>query len=129
MACSVRSSDNSAVLPYDDYRTSQSNVRARLAALTGLIGFALAPAAIVLSMRMVEVTLIMAVIAIAAGCSVFGILALALAKRARLRRSISLGRMGGAKLAGLGRLLGMLALSFGLAACVALSVYTIMTSR
>jgi hypothetical protein len=126
MACSARSSDNSAVLPYDDYRTSQSNVRARLAALTGLIGFFLAPAAIVLSMRMAKVTLIMAVIAIAA---VFGILALALAKRARLRRSISLGRMGGAKLAGLGRLLGMLALSFGLAACVALSVYAIMTSR
>jgi hypothetical protein len=37
--------------------------------------------------------------------------------------------MGGAKLAGLGRLLGMLALSFGLAACVALAVYAIMTSR
>ena len=114
---------------FDDYRKSESNVRARLAALTGLIGVALAPAAIVLSMRLVEVTLVMAVIAIAAGCSVFGILALALAKRARLRRSISLGRMGGAKLAGLGRLLGMLALSFGLAACVALSVYAIMTSR
>ena len=117
------------MLPYDDYRTNQSNVRARLAALTGLIGIALAPAAIVLSMRMAKVTLIMAVIAIAAGCSLFGILALLLAKRARLRRSISLGRMGGAKLAGLGRLLGTLALSLGLAACVALVVYAIMTSR
>ncbi|MGD0272380.1 MAG: hypothetical protein ABSB96_01395 [Gaiellaceae bacterium] len=117
------------MLPYEDYRTNQANVRARLAALTGLIGVVLAPAAIVLSMRLVEVTLIMAVIAIAAGCSVFGILALVLAKRARLRRSISLGRMGGAKLAGLGRLLGTLALSLGLAACVALAVYAIMTSR
>jgi len=117
------------VLPYDDYQTSQANVRALLAALTGLIGVALAPAAIVLSMRMGEVTLIMAVIAIAAGCTVFGILALALARRARLRRSVSLGRMSGAKLAGLGRLLGTLALSLGLAACVALAVYAIMTSR
>jgi hypothetical protein len=114
---------------FDDYRKSESNVRARLAALTGLIGVALAPAAIVLSMKSVTVTLIMAVIAVAAGSSLFGILTLALAKRARLRRSVSLGRMGGARLAGLGRVLGMLSLSLGLAACVALAVYAVMTSR
>jgi len=114
---------------YDDYQANEPNVRARLAVLTGLAGVALAPAAIVLSMKSVAVTLIMAVIAIAGGCSVFGILALALAKRACLRRSISLGRMGGAKLAGLGRLLGTLSLSLGLAACVALGVYVVMTSR
>ena len=117
------------MLPYEDSRASESNVRAHFAALAGLIGVTLAPAAIVLSLRMVAVTLIMAVIAIAAGCSLFGILALFLAKRARLRRSISLGRMGGAKLAGFARLLGTLALSLGLAACVALAVYAIMTSR
>jgi hypothetical protein len=37
--------------------------------------------------------------------------------------------MSGAKLAGLGRLLGTLSLSFGLAACVALAVYAVMNSR
>ena len=113
---------------YDDH-ASGPNVRARLAVLTGLIGVGLAPAAIVLSMKSVTVTLIMAVIAIAAGCSLFGILALVLARRVRLRRSISLGRMGGARLTGLGRLLGTLSLSLGLAACVALGVYAVMTSR
>lgn len=114
---------------YDDYPKSAPNVRARLAALTGLVGVALAPVAIVLSMKSAMVTLTMAVIAVAGGCSLFGMLALTLAKRARLRRSISLGRMGGGKLTGLGRALGTLSLSLGLAACVALAVYAVMTSR
>jgi hypothetical protein len=115
------------VLPYDDYETTQGNVRARLSALAGLLGVIMAPAAIVISMKLTEVTLIMAVIAIAAVCTVFGAVALLLAKRARRRRSVSLGRMGGAKLAALGRFLGTLTFGLGLAACVALIVYSVMT--
>jgi hypothetical protein len=117
------------VLPYEEYRVSQPNVRARFSALVGLLGVALAPGAIYLSMRLEQVSLIMSVIAIAAGCTIFGFSALLLAKRARLRRSISLGRMDGARLAGLGRLLGTISLALGLGACVALAVYAVMVSR
>lgn len=117
------------MLPYDDYQATQGNVRARLAALLGLLGVAVAPIAIALSMRLSEVTLVIAVSGIAAGCTVLGALALSLARRAHLRRSISLGRMGGAGLAALGRFFGTLAFGIGLAACVALVVYGVMTSR
>jgi hypothetical protein len=117
------------VQPYGDYRGSEPNAPAMLSALTGAIGVALAPGAIELSMRSSRVTLIVAVIAIAAGCTPLGAAALWLAKRARISRSISLGRIGGAKLGGLGRLLGIFALSLGLSAFVTLAVYAVLSSR
>ncbi len=117
------------MLPYDDYEATQGNVRARLAALTGFFGVAIVPAALILSMKLSEVTLIAAVIGIAAGGTILGGLALSLAKRAHLRRSVSLGRMGGAGMTALGRLLGTLAFGTGIAACISLVVYGVMTSR
>jgi hypothetical protein len=110
------------VLPDDDYQ-KQPNARARLSALLGLVGIALGPAAYVLSIRQSTVSPLDAVAGLAAGCTLLGFLSLALAKRARLRRAVSLERMGGAKLAGLGRLLGTLAFCLGMGACVALAVY------
>ena len=116
------------MLPYDDYE-KQPNVRARLSLLVGLLGAVIAPAAILLHIRIAEITLLMAVGGIAGGCTVLGFIALSLAKRARLRRVVSLERMGGAKQAALGRLLGTLALGAGLGACVSLAVYALLASR
>jgi hypothetical protein len=115
------------VLPYDDYER-QPNVRARLSLLFGLLGAALAPAAILVHLRISEITLPIAVGGMAAGCTIFGFLALSLAKRARLRRRISLERMGGAKQAALGRLLGKLVLGIGLGACISLAVYALLVN-
>jgi uncharacterized membrane protein len=116
------------VLPYDDYQ-KQPNVRARLAALIGLLGVAFAPAVIVLHIHLARVTLLMATAGIATGCTIFGFIALFLARRARLRRVVSLERIGGAKQAAFGRLTGTLALSIGLGACISLAVYALLASR
>lgn len=116
------------MLPYDDYQ-KQPNNRARLSALFGFIGVALASAAIPLHLRLAEVTLLMAVGGMAVGCTIFGFLALLLAKRARLQRVVSLERIGGAKQAALGRLSGTLALAIGLGACISLAVYALLASR
>jgi hypothetical protein len=116
------------VLPYDDYQ-KQPNARARLSALFGLLGAALPPTAVALHMHLAEVTLLRAVGGVAAGCTLFGFVALLLARGARLRRVVSLERIGGAKQAALGRLLGTLALAIGLGACISLAVYVLLSSR
>jgi hypothetical protein len=116
------------VLPYDDYE-KQPNVRARFSLLVGLLGAVFAPAAILLHIRLAEISLLMAVGGIAAGCTVMGFIALFLARKARLRRVVSLERIGGAKQAALGRLLGTLALGIGLGACISLGVYALLASR
>jgi hypothetical protein len=110
------------VYPDDDYR-KDPNSRARLSILLGLAGLALGPAAYFVSIRREMVSPVLAVSVVAGGCTILGFIALALAKRARLRRAVSLGRMGGAKLAGLGRLLGTIVFCLGMGACVALAVY------
>jgi hypothetical protein len=113
------------VLPYDDY-TKQRNVRARFSLLVALLGALLAPAAILVHTRVSEITLPMAVGGIAAGCTILGFIARVLAKRARLRRVVSLERMGGAGQAAFGRLLGTLVLGVGLGACISLGVYALL---
>ena len=116
------SSDNSGVLRCTTNYGKRQGERSRRAvrARRSDRSCRLAPAAIVLPIRLARVTLIMAVVAIAAGCTIFGFSALFLARRARLRSVVSLGRIGGAKQAAFGRLLGTLALGFGLGACIAL---------
>jgi len=115
------------VLPYDDYE-KQRNVRARFSLLVGLLGALFAPAAILVHIRLAEVTLPMAVGGIAVVCTVLGLAARILAKRARLRRIVSLERMGGAGQAALGRLLGTLVLGIGLGACISLGVYALLVN-
>jgi predicted lysophospholipase L1 biosynthesis ABC-type transport system permease subunit len=106
----------------DDY-DRQPNDRARLSTLFALIGVAIAAAAYYFAGRRSIVSPVIATGVVAAGCTVLGFFSLALAKRARLRRAVSLGRMGGAKLASFGRLLGTLVFCLGVGACVALAVY------
>lgn len=100
-----------------------SNRSAGLSALLGLLGIALAPAAVVVSKRSALVTLVEAVIAIAAGCSVLGVSTLLLARRGKVKSAVSLGRKSGRRLATIGRVLGTLTLSVGLAACIAMAIY------
>ena len=115
------------MLPYDDYE-KQRNVRARLSLLIGLLGALFAPAAILVHTRVGEITLPMAVGGIAAGCTILGFSARVLAKKARLRRVVSLERMGGARQAALGRFLGTLVLGIGLGACISLGVYALLAN-
>ena len=114
------------MLPYDDYE-KQRNMGARFSLLFGLLGAAFGPAAILVHLRVAAITLPMSVGGIAVGCTILGFSALFLAKRARLRRRVSLERMGGAKQAALGRLLGKLVLGIGLGACIALAVYALLS--
>lgn len=114
------------MLPYDDDYEKRGNVRARLSLLVGFLGLLFAPAAIYVHIRIGRISLPMAVGGIAVGCTIFGFVALVLAKRARLRRVVSLGRMGGGKQAALGRLLGTLAFGIGLGACISLGVYALL---
>jgi len=116
------------VLPYDEYE-KLPNHRARFSLLAALLGLVLAPAAILLHLRFTSVTLIMAVAGMAVGCTIFGLIALYLARKARLRRVVSLERIGGAKQAALGRVLGKLVLGIGLAAGIALGVYALLATR
>jgi hypothetical protein len=115
------------VLPYDDYE-KQRNVRARLSIVIALLGAVFAPAAILVHTRLSELTLPMAVGGIAVACTILGLSARILAKRARLRRVVSLERMGGARQAALGRLLGTLVLGVGLGACISLGVYALLAN-
>jgi hypothetical protein len=115
------------VLPYDDYE-KQRNVHARFSLLVALLGAASAPAALFVHIRLAEVTLPMAVGGIAVACTVLGLSARILAKRARLRRVVSLERMGGARQAALGRLLGTLVMGIGLGACISLGVYALLVN-
>ena len=98
------------------------NGLAGLAVAAGFFGFALAPAALILSNRSERVTLLAATIAVAVLSSALGISARRLARRALLRSDLSLGRVGGRKLASLALSLGSLSLCFGLAAAIALTV-------
>ncbi|HEY4977227.1 MAG TPA: hypothetical protein VII05_07775 [Gaiellaceae bacterium] len=116
------------MLPYDEYE-KLPNHRARFSFFFALLGLVMAPAAFVLHLRLSAVTLIMAVGGMAVGCTIFGLIALYLARKARLRRVVSLERMGGAKQAALGRILGKLVLGIGLGAGIALGVYALLATR
>jgi hypothetical protein len=110
------------VVTYRAENDREASGGARLSFLLGALGILLAPAAIVLSDYSERVTLVMSVAAVAVSSTGFGLVALSLARKARLRREISLGRAGGRRAAALGRTLGTLALAIGLTACVALAV-------
>jgi hypothetical protein len=87
-----------------------------------VVALAIGPAAVVASQRVPRVTLIEATGAIAVS-GLLALLALLLARRARLYRERTLGRAGGAGLVRLGRALGLLGVCLGAAACIALAFY------
>ena len=98
------------------------NGRARASVLTGLLALAALPAAVAASDRVKGVSLLQAAFAVPVA-AVLGIAALALGGHARRRVQLTVGRVGGARLAWLGRILGGLALYLALTAALALGFY------
>jgi hypothetical protein len=111
-----------------DDRTSSSsaarrpNPRAGWSVVCGLLSVAAVPAGIGLARETQVVTLVNSSGSIAVA-ALFGLSAIVLARRARERVQITLGRAGGERVARAGRLLGIAGLLVGLTAGLALGFY------
>lgn len=111
-----------------DVRTSSSsaarrpNPRAGWSVVCGLLSVAAIPAGIALSRQTQAVTLVNSSGSIALAV-LLGLCAIVLARRARDRIEITLGRAGGREAARAGRALGILGLLVGLTAGLALGFY------
>jgi len=109
-------------------RSSSSRARndaARGSLFVALLGLALPVVAFVAARQLEQVTLLQATVAACASV-VLGLAAIVLARRARRNIERSIGRLGGAGTARVGRLLGLLALCIGLTASVALGFYELL---
>jgi len=104
----------------------RANPRATWSVVCGLASLAAVPAGVVLARETRAVTLVNSsgsiVVAVLLGFS-----AILLARRARERLQITLGRASGAGAARLGRVLGILGLLVGLTAALALGFYGLLT--
>ena len=109
-------------------RTSSSSVRARGTGLAwgsvvaGIASIATMPLAVYLTRFSDAYELLDAAFAIPLGAGL-GVTAIVLARGARRRSELSLGRVGGAGVAGAGRVLGIAGLCLALAALVSVAVY------
>jgi len=90
--------------------------------LLALVGLAIPPAGFAVARQLARVTLVQATAATCAS-AVLGIAAILLARRARTNIDRTLGRVGGAGTARVGRLLGLISLCLGLTAAFALGFY------
>jgi hypothetical protein len=102
------------------------NGRAAAALIVGLLAVAVLPAAIAIAEREERFELLEAGYAVPAAL-VLGLAALLLARRARLRVERTLGRVGGLRLARVGRALGVLAIMLGLSGAISVGVYLVLT--
>ena len=100
----------------------QPNASARGAVLVGLLALAVVPAAVAVAQISDTVELLHAAVAIPVA-AVLGIAALVLGSRGRRAARLTLGRVGGDRLARLGRLLGGLAVYVAVTAALAVGFY------
>ncbi len=100
--------------------------RARASVLVGLLSVATMPAAILATRWSEEYDLLHAGVAIPFGAAL-GLLAIALARRARSRLAPTLGHPKGTRTARLGRLLGRLGFLLALTAAGSLAVYWLLS--
>ena len=96
------------------------NGRARASLLLGLLAAAALPAAVAVAETSELLRLIEASVAIPVALFL-GVAAVVLARRARRRVERTLGRVGGSRLAGVGRALGMLGIALALAGSIAVA--------
>jgi hypothetical protein len=107
--------------------TRSSSARGRndaawVSLLLALVGIAIPPAGFAAAHQLDRVSLVQATAATCASL-VLGASAVLLARRARLNIERTLGRVGGAGIARVGRLLGLVSLCLGLTAAFALGLY------
>jgi cytochrome c biogenesis factor len=110
---------------------TRSSKRARngLAAaslIVGLLAVAVLPSAIAVAEREERFELLEAGYAVPAAL-VLGLGAVLLARRARLRVERTLGRVGGLRIARVGRALGVLGIMLGLSGAISVGVYFVLT--
>ena len=104
--------------------SSQANVRAWVAVVTGLVSVATVPAAIAYA-HYRDFELLDAGWA-AVPAFVFGVVSLVFARRARRRTERTIGRIGGRGVTRIGRLLGALGIYLALAAALSVGVYELL---
>jgi hypothetical protein len=104
----------------------EPNGRARASVVVGLLAVLLIPAAVVASEFVQQVTLLDAGVAVPVA-ALLGIAAIVLARRAREQVRRTLGRIGGQRVAAVGKALGVLALAVAGAAAVALGFFGLLT--
>lgn len=102
------------------------NGRARAAVVVGLLAAAVLPAAIVAAEVWGVISLIDAAAAIPIAL-VLGIVAVVLARKARQRATRTIGRVGGTRLALVGRLLGLLGIALACAGAIAVGFDELLT--
>jgi len=92
----------------------------------GLLGLAALPVAVVFAQES-DLTMVQAGVAVPVA-ALFSLLALWLARRARRRSDRTIGRVGGRRAAGVGKLLGGLGLYLAATAAIALGVYALLSA-
>jgi hypothetical protein len=107
-------------------RTASSNGPARASLLVGLLAAALLPATVAVAELSDLLDLYEAVVA-APAAFVLGVLAIWLARRGRRRFERTIGRVGGARVAHVGRWLGILAVCLAIAGGIAIGFYELLT--
>ena len=102
------------------------NAPAVASVLAGLAAVVVIPVAVVIQYYSIQVTLVQSTIS-AAPAIVFGVLAIALARRGRFAFARTIGRSGGERAARVGRLLGWLGLTMGMIAALSVGFYGLLT--
>ena len=106
--------------------TKSRNGPATASVLVGLLGVAALPAAVAVAELGDRIDLFQAAIAVPVAF-VLGLVAIWLGRRGRRRFERTIGRVGGAGLARLGRWLGLLAVCLALAGAIAVGFYELLT--
>ena len=106
-------------------RRPTSNAAARASVVVGLVALAVPPLAIAAANQLERVTLVQGV-AVACAAAVFGVGAIALARRGRRTAELTLGRVGGERAAQAGRILGYVGVWLGLTAALTLGFFAVL---
>lgn len=114
------------VLTRSNSARRDANAAARAALVVGVLALLEPAAALYASHASSRVTAVQGVAA-ATGAAVFGALALVLGTRAKRNVELTLGRVGGARQARAGRILGALGVAAGLVAAISLVVYVVLS--